>query len=170
MQRRYRAGSRRSCGTGDSCRPSGTHTWAASDALLREYYDTEWVMPVRDERGLFVRLALDSGLSWTTILRKRDSFRPAFSSFVPEAIADFDDEDATRLLADPRTIRNRAKILATIKNAAATIALRAEGGLSFSHGCISQRKRRYLGQWPRCQSCRTSRLRSARHSVEKDSH
>ena len=71
-------------------------------------------MPVQDERGLFERLALDSGLSWITILRKRDSFRPAFSNFVPEAIAEFDDEDATRLLADQRIIRNRAKILATI--------------------------------------------------------
>jgi DNA-3-methyladenine glycosylase I len=57
--------------------------WAASDALLREYYDTEWGMPVRDERGLFERLALESfqsGLSWITILRKRDAFRAAFSN------------------------------------------------------------------------------------------
>nr|WP_242665885.1 DNA-3-methyladenine glycosylase I [Paraburkholderia ginsengiterrae] len=106
--------------------------WAASDALLREYYDTEWGMPVRDERGLFERLALESfqsGLSWITILRKRDAFRAAFSNFVPEAVAEFDDDDVTRLLADPGIIRNRAKILATIKNASATIALRLEGGL-----------------------------------------
>ena len=106
--------------------------WAASDPLLREYYDTEWGMPVRDERGLFERLALEgfqSGLSWITILRKRDAFRAAFRNFVPETIAKFDDKDVTRLLADPAIIRNRAKILATIKNAAATIALRAEGGL-----------------------------------------
>jgi DNA-3-methyladenine glycosylase I len=106
--------------------------WAASDALLREYYDTEWGMPVRDERGLFERLALEgfqSGLSWITILRKRDAFRAAFRNFVPETIAKFDDKDVARLLADPAIIRNRAKILATIKNAAATIALRAEGGL-----------------------------------------
>ena len=106
--------------------------WAASDALLREYYDTEWGMPVRDERGLFERLALESfqsGLSWITILRKRDAFRVAFSNFVPETVAEFGDEDVTRLLANPGIIRNRVKILATIKNAAATIALRSEGGL-----------------------------------------
>lgn len=106
--------------------------WAASDALLREYYDTEWGMPVRDERGLFERLALEgfqSGLSWITILRKRDAFRAAFSNFVPDAVAEFGDEDVTRLLVDSGIIRNRAKILATIKNAAATIALRSEGGL-----------------------------------------
>jgi DNA-3-methyladenine glycosylase I len=106
--------------------------WAATDAVLREYYDTEWGMPVRDERGLFERVALEgfqSGLSWVTILRKRDAFRAAFCDFVPETVAKFDDEDVARLLADPAIIRNRAKILATVKNAAATIALRAEGGL-----------------------------------------
>ena len=85
-------------------------------------------MPVRDERGLFELLALDSGLSWITILRKRDAFRAAFSNFVPEVVAGFDDEDVTRLLADPGIVRNRAKILVTIKSAAATIALRSEGG------------------------------------------
>jgi DNA-3-methyladenine glycosylase I len=106
--------------------------WAASDPLLRAYYDTEWGMPVRDERGLFERLALEgfqSGLSWITILRKRDAFRAAFDNFVPEKIAAYDEGDVSRLLADPGIIRNRAKILATIKNASATIALRSEGGL-----------------------------------------
>jgi DNA-3-methyladenine glycosylase I len=106
--------------------------WAASDVLLRAYYDTEWGMPVRDERALFERVALEgfqSGLSWITILRKREAFRAAFQNFVPDTIAKFGEKDIARLLADPGIIRNRAKILGTIKNAAATIALRAEGGL-----------------------------------------
>ena len=107
--------------------------WAVSDPLLRTYYDTEWGMPVRDERGLFERLSLEafqSGLSWATILRKRDAFRMAFRQFVPEEVALFGPRDVERLMADVAIIRNRGKIAATIANAAATIALRAEGGLA----------------------------------------
>jgi DNA-3-methyladenine glycosylase I len=107
--------------------------WAASDPLLQAYYDNEWGMPVRDERGMFERLALEgfqSGLSWVTILRKRDAFRAAFENFEPDKVAAFGERDVARLLNDPGIVRNRAKILATIKNAAATIALRAEGGLA----------------------------------------
>ena len=106
--------------------------WAASDPLLREYYDTEWGMPVCDERGLFERLALEgfqSGLSWITILKKREAFRKAFRDFEPEKVAKFNENDVARLLADPGIIRNRAKIVATINNAAVAIELRAEGGL-----------------------------------------
>lgn len=106
--------------------------WGDSDDLMREYYDTEWGMPVRDERGLFERLSLEafqSGLSWVTILRKRESFRAAFAGFDPEVVAGFGDEDVARLLEDAGIIRNRAKIEATIRNAAATLSLRAEGGL-----------------------------------------
>ena len=110
--------------------------WAASDPLLREYYDTEWGMPVRDERGVFERLSLEafqSGLSWATILRKRPAFREAFANFDPDAVATFDDDDMTRLLADASIVRNRAKILAALTNARATVALRedaAVGGLA----------------------------------------
>jgi DNA-3-methyladenine glycosylase I len=106
--------------------------WATTDPLLREYYDREWGMPVFDERGLFERLALEgfqSGLSWITILRKREAFRKAFRNFEPEEVAKFDENDIAQLLADPGIIRNRAKIRATINNAAMTIALREEGGL-----------------------------------------
>jgi DNA-3-methyladenine glycosylase I len=106
--------------------------WAAGDPLLREYYDTEWGMPVRDERGLFERLSLEafqSGLSWALILRKRPAFREAFAGFDPDAVAAFGPEDVERLLADPRIVRNRLKIEATIGNARATVALREEGGL-----------------------------------------
>lgn len=111
--------------------------WAATDPLLREYYDTEWGMPVRDERGVFERLSLEafqSGLSWATILRKRPAFRDAFSGFDPEAVAGFREADVARLLADARIVRNRAKILATIGNARATLHLRESddvaGGLA----------------------------------------
>ncbi|SNT12664.1 DNA-3-methyladenine glycosylase I [Micrococcales bacterium KH10] len=106
--------------------------WAAHDPLLRDYYDTEWGMPVRDERGLFERLSLEafqSGLSWATILRKRPAFRTAFAEFMPDVVANFDDDDIARLLEDAGIVRNRAKILATINNAAATVRLREDGGL-----------------------------------------
>jgi DNA-3-methyladenine glycosylase I len=103
--------------------------WASVDPMLREYYDTEWGMPVRDERGVFERLSLEafqSGLSWRTILAKRPAFRSAFADFV----AGFGEDDVARLLGDAGIVRNRAKIAATITNAGATIALRADGGLA----------------------------------------
>jgi len=106
--------------------------WASVDPMLREYYDTEWGMPVRDERGLFERLSLEafqSGLSWATILRKRPAFRAAFGEFDPDTVAAYDDRDVARLMADPGIVRNRRKIEATITNARATVALRDEGGL-----------------------------------------
>jgi DNA-3-methyladenine glycosylase I len=101
--------------------------WASADPLLREYYDTEWGMPVRDERGMFERLSLEafqSGLSWATILRKRPAFRAAFDGFDPQAVAAYGDSDVERLLADPGIVRNRAKVAATVTNARATLALR----------------------------------------------
>ncbi|MDN6429383.1 MAG: DNA-3-methyladenine glycosylase I, partial [Propionibacterium sp.] len=107
--------------------------WAAGDPLLREYYDTEWGMPVRDERGVFERLSLEafqSGLSWVTILRKRPAFREAFAGFEVDRVAAFGEADVERLLADARIVRNRAKITATLANARATIALRAGAGLA----------------------------------------
>jgi len=107
--------------------------WASSDALLRDYYDTEWGMPVRDERGVFERLSLEafqSGLSWRTILAKRPAFRAAFADFDADVVARFGEDDVARLLADAGIVRNRAKILATITNAKATIALREDGGLA----------------------------------------
>lgn len=107
-------------------------SWGSNDPLLRAYYDTEWGMPVRDERGLFERLSLEafqSGLSWLTILRKRPAFRAAFADFEPEAVAAFDETDEARLLADAGIVRNRLKVDATIANARATVALRERGGL-----------------------------------------
>ncbi|GAC56807.1 3-methyladenine-DNA glycosylase I [Gordonia hirsuta DSM 44140 = NBRC 16056] len=107
--------------------------WAAADPLLRDYYDTEWGMPVRDERGMYERLSLEafqSGLSWATILRKRPAFRAAFAGFDPDAVAAFAEADVQRLLADAGIVRNHKKILAAIGNARATVALRESGGLA----------------------------------------
>ncbi|GAA3689996.1 DNA-3-methyladenine glycosylase I [Microlunatus aurantiacus] len=107
-------------------------TWATGEPL-RSYYDTEWGLPVRDERGLFERLSLEafqSGLSWVTILRKRESFRAAFADFDPDTVAAYGDEDVERLMTDAGIVRNRAKVNATIANAAATVALRDQGGLA----------------------------------------
>jgi DNA-3-methyladenine glycosylase I len=128
--------------------------WAAIDPLLRAYYDTEWGMPIRDETGMFERLALEgfqSGLSWATILRKRAAFRAAFRAFDPELVASFEQADVERLLADAGIIRNRAKILATIKNAAATIALRMDGGIVefiWSFQPSSTPRPRHVGEIP----------------------
>lgn len=107
--------------------------WASSDLLMREYYDTEWGMPVRDEQGLFERLSLEAfqaGLSWATILRKRPAFREAFADFNPDKVALFNDADVQRLMNDAGIVRNQRKILATINNAHATIKLRDKGGLA----------------------------------------
>ena len=115
-------------GTDGLARP----TWASVDPLLMHYYDTEWGMPIRDERGLYERICLEgfqSGLSWATILRKRPNFRAAFADFDPDVVATYTDEDVERLLGDAGIIRHRGKIQATITNARATIALRDEGGL-----------------------------------------
>lgn len=114
--------------------PDGLHrpAWASVHEDLRDYYDTEWGLPVRDEHGVFERLALEgfqSGLSWATILRRRDGFRRAFAGFEVEAVADFGPEDVERLLQDEGIIRHRGKIEATISNARATIALRGLDGL-----------------------------------------
>lgn len=106
--------------------------WAAVDPLLRAYYDTEWGMPVHGERALYERISLEAfqaGLSWATILRKRPAFRDAFDGFDPDTVAGYTDTEVRRLLANSGIVRNQAKIHATVRNARATVALRAEGGL-----------------------------------------
>ena len=100
------------------------------DPLYERYHDREWGFPVLDERGLFERMSLEafqSGLSWRTILAKRNAFRAAFADFEPDAVARFADSDVERLLADADIVRNRAKIEATLANARATVAMRGAG-------------------------------------------
>jgi len=97
------------------------------DPVYERYHDEEWGFPVLDERGLFERLCLEafqSGLSWKTVLLKRDAFREAFAGFDPDAVARFGEPDVQRLLGDERIIRNRAKVEATLANARATVAMR----------------------------------------------
>ena len=100
------------------------------DPLYERYHDEEWGFPVLDERGLYERLTLEafqSGLSWRTILAKREAFRRAFAGFDPDAVAEFGDADVERLLGDAGIVRNRAKIEAALANARATVALRDSG-------------------------------------------
>lgn len=109
--------------------------WAQQDPLLTTYYDEEWGMPVFDDDGVFERLSLEafqSGLSWLTVLRKRDAFREAFDGFSIARVASYDDADVERLLADDRIIRNRRKITATIANAVAAVRLRETAGIGLA--------------------------------------
>ncbi|PKK15306.1 DNA-3-methyladenine glycosylase I [Thermomonospora sp. CIF 1] len=100
--------------------------WGLSPPDYLAYHDREWGRPVTDDQGLYERLCLEafqSGLSWLTILRKREGFRAAFKGFDPAAVAAFGPADVERLLADPAIVRNRAKIEAAIANARATLEL-----------------------------------------------
>jgi DNA-3-methyladenine glycosylase I len=100
--------------------------WAAGDPILLAYHDEEWGRPERDDQRLFELLTLEhfqSGLSWTTILRKRDGFRRAFAEFDPSRVARFGDADVERLLADESIVRHRGKIEAAIANARAVTEL-----------------------------------------------
>jgi DNA-3-methyladenine glycosylase I len=104
---------------------------ARPDPRMVAYHDTEWGVPVHDDTELFERLALESfqaGLSWSTILNKRDAFRAAFLGFDPAVVARFGDDDRARLMADAGIVRNRAKIDATIANAAGVLGLAREFG------------------------------------------
>ena len=107
-----------------------TRCWPATDLLYVAYHDEEWGRPITDERGIYERLCLEgfqSGLSWLTILRKRESFRQAFASFDPDAVARFGVRDVERLLGDAGIVRHRGKIEAAIANARGALALRAAG-------------------------------------------
>jgi len=98
--------------------------WGSSTPEYARYHDEEWGRPVRDDRGLFERMSLEafqSGLSWLTILRKRENFRAAFAGFEIERVAAFGDDDVARLMADAGIVRNRAKVDATIANARAAL-------------------------------------------------
>ncbi len=107
--------------------------WPGTDPLYLAYHDTEWGVPEFDDRALFEKLILDgfqAGLSWITILRKRDNFRSAFAGFDPAVIARFDPSHVEALMLDPGIVRNRAKIEATIAGARAWLAIQERGGFS----------------------------------------
>jgi DNA-3-methyladenine glycosylase I len=111
-------------------------SWAAGDPLNRDSHDREWGVPLRDDRALFELLCLEgaqAGLSWTTILRKRDGYRHAFAGFDPQTLATWGDAEAERLLADPGIVRNRAKIASVLTNARACLSLADETGSFCDH-------------------------------------
>ncbi len=117
----------------------------ANDPLYTEYHDTEWGVPERDDRALYEKLVLDgfqAGLSWRTILHKREAFRRAFDGFEPERVAAFGEDDIARLLSDKSIVRSRAKIEAAIGNARAWLSVME--GESFSEWLWS-----YYGGAPR---------------------
>ncbi|MPT48804.1 MAG: DNA-3-methyladenine glycosylase I [Sphingobium sp.] len=104
--------------------------WALTDPAMRAYHDAEWGVPVRDSRALWEKLILDgfqAGLSWRTILLKRDAFREAFEGFAPARVATYGEADIERLLANPGIIRSRMKISATIRNARAYLDMQRAG-------------------------------------------
>lgn len=131
--------------------------WSGTDPLYVEYHDREWGVPVHDDPKLFEFLVLEgmqAGLSWITILRKRENFRRAFAGFDAEKIASFDARKVRQLMADPGIIRNKLKILATISNAKAYLAVRKELGSfdrylwQFVGGRPKINRRRTIGQVP----------------------
>lgn len=108
--------------------------WCEGFDLYRKYHDTEWGVPLYDDQALFELLILEgaqAGLSWSTVLKKRERYRQVFDGFAPELVANYGDEKVAELLADPGIIRNRAKVAAAVQNAKAFLALKA-AGQSFS--------------------------------------
>ena len=104
--------------------------WCEGFEQYREYHDTEWGVPVRDDRELFELLILEgvqAGLSWSTVLKKRESYRLAFDGFDPEIIANYNDKKIAELLSNPGIIRNKLKVAATITNAKSYLALKHDG-------------------------------------------
>jgi DNA-3-methyladenine glycosylase I len=105
--------------------------WCGSDPLYMSYHDHEWGVPLHDDVRLFEMLTLEgaqAGLSWLTVLRKREGYRRAFAEFNPQVVATFDDKDVARLLADCGIVRNRLKVATTISNARATLEVQARYG------------------------------------------
>ncbi|SEJ66066.1 DNA-3-methyladenine glycosylase I [Demequina mangrovi] len=118
--------------TNDAQAPAAVRCFGAGDALYERYHDEEWGIPVHGDAALLERIVLEgaqSGLSWLTILRKREGYREVFESFEPAAVATFTETDVERLMDDARIVRNRRKIESAIVNARATVAL-AEAGTS----------------------------------------
>lgn len=131
--------------------------WCGNDPLYISYHDNEWGVPLHEDTRLFEMLVLEgaqAGLSWITILRKRENYRKAFSGFDPEKVAAYSDRDVTRLLADAGIVRNRLKIAAAIKNARGVLAIQAEFGSfdaylwRFVDHTPRQNKRRTLADIP----------------------
>ena len=130
--------------------------WCGTDPLYVAYHDTEWGVPEYDAQALFEKLLLDgfqAGLSWITILRKRENFRKAFAGFEPEKIARFTPARVEKLMLDTGIVRNRAKIESTVKSAGVWIDIESKQGFSnylwnFMDGAPQQNRFRHLGEVP----------------------
>lgn len=131
--------------------------WCEGFDLYREYHDTEWGVPLRDDRALFELINLEgaqAGLSWPTVLKKRENYRAAFDQFDPEKIARYDERQVAELLANPGIVRNRLKVAATIGNAKAYLTLQATGQSfsafvwQFVDGKPLQNQRRSMSEVP----------------------
>ena len=123
-----------SCPTNSQPDETTTCPWFGDDPLYRDYHHQEWGVPLYDDRSLFEFLLLEgaqAGLSWITILRKREHYRRVFDNFQPEKIACYDDKKVAQLLSDPGIVRNRLKIASAIKNARAYLTI-VDSGRSFS--------------------------------------
>jgi 3-methyladenine DNA glycosylase Tag len=130
--------------------------WGMADALMADYHDTEWGVPCRDDAELFERLMLEgfqAGLSWSTILNKRENFREAFEGWDAKRIAEYSEKDLERLMADPGIVRNRLKVAGAVRNARAFLDVQAE------HGTLQTTSgRSSMGR--RCRGRRRSRSRT----------
>lgn len=129
--------------------------WPGDDPLYVAYHDNDWGRPVREERELFEKLILDgaqAGLSWITILRKRESYRLAFEGFDPQTVAAYGPSDVERLLADPGIVRNRQKVAAAITNAQALLAMHDAGetlvDLVWSYQPVAHTRPHPAGEYP----------------------
>jgi len=131
--------------------------WCETDPLYVAYHDVEWGVPLRDDRKLFEFLVLEgaqAGLSWITILRKREHYRAAFDDFEPAEVARYDDDKISELLTDPGIVRNRQKVRSAVSNARALLAVREEFGTfsdyiwSFTNGRPLQNSWRTMDQIP----------------------
>ena len=128
-------------------------SWAEGNPLMQEYHDTEWGVPEHDGRALWEALVLDgfqAGLSWITILRKRDAFREEFRGFDPKIVAALGEKDVVRALANPGIVRSRAKIEATVANARAFLKMQAddEDFSSFAWSFVGRVPARIRGDVP----------------------
>ena len=130
--------------------------WCGSEKIYVDYHDLEWGVPEHDPRALWEKLILDgfqAGLSWITILKKRDSFRTAFAGFRPEIIATWGEDDIARLLANPGIVRHRGKIAGTVKSAQAYLRINQREGFAnfiwgFQDGKVVQNQWKALSEVP----------------------
>ena len=133
--------------------------WCSNDPLYQAYHDDEWGVPLHDDRRLFEMLTLEgaqAGLSWLTILRKREGYRRAFAGFDPRKVATFNDDDVARLLTDTGIVRNRLKIASAITNARSVLEVQNRGGSldrylwGFVDGVPIRNNWRTMGEVPSC--------------------